>query len=50
VDYAGSTVPVVDPDTGEFREAAIFVGVLGASSYTYAEAHFGQTLPNLWPC
>jgi transposase len=46
VDYAGSTVPVLDPDTGALREAAIFVGVLGASSYTYAEAHFGQTLPN----
>ncbi|TNF90998.1 MAG: IS21 family transposase [Gammaproteobacteria bacterium] len=46
VDYAGATVPVVDPDSGELREAAIFVGVLGASSYTYAEAHFGQTLPN----
>lgn len=46
VDYAGPTVPVVDPDTGELRDAAIFVGVLGASSYTYAEAHFGQSLPN----
>jgi transposase len=46
VDYAGPTVPVLDADTGELRDAAIFVGVLGASSYTYAEAHFGQTLPN----
>jgi transposase len=46
VDYAGPTVPVVDPETGEVRQAAVFVGVLGASSYTYAEAHFGQTLPH----
>lgn len=46
VDYAGPTVPVVDPDTGEAHEASIFVGVLGASSFTYAEAHFGQTLPH----
>ena len=46
VDYAGPTVAVIEPDTGEFAEAALFVGVLGASSYTYAEAHFGQTLPN----
>lgn len=46
VDYAGPTVPVVDPDTGEVRNASIFVAVLGASSYTYAEAHFGQTLPH----
>lgn len=46
VDYAGPTVPVIDPDTGAVRAAAVFVGVLGASSYTYAEAHFGQTLPH----
>ena len=46
VDYAGPTVPVVDPDTGAIHPASIFVGVLGASSYTYAEAHFGQTLPH----
>jgi len=46
VDYAGQTVPVVDPETGEVRQAQIFVGVLGASSYTYAEAHWSQDLPN----
>lgn len=46
VDYAGPTLPVVDPDTGEVHPASLFVGVLGASSYTYAEAHFGQTLPH----
>lgn len=44
VDYAGPTVSVTDPGTGEVRQASIFVGVLGASSYTYAEAHFGQTI------
>ena len=32
VDYAGQTVPVVNRDTGELREAQIFVAVLGASS------------------
>jgi len=46
VDYAGQTVPVVDPDTGEVRQAQIFIGVLGASNYTYAEAHWSQDLPN----
>jgi len=46
VDYAGQTVQVVDPDTGEMREAQIFVATLGASSYTYAEAHWSQSLPN----
>jgi len=46
VDYAGQTVPVVDPNTGEVRQAQIFVGVLGASNYTYAETHWSQDLPN----
>lgn len=43
VDYAGDTVPVVDPSTGEVRQASIFVAVLGASNYCYAEATLGQT-------
>ena len=36
VDYAGQTMPVVDPKSGEIREAPIFVAVSGASNYTYA--------------
>ena len=46
VDYAGQTVPVVDRLTGEVREAQIFVAVLGASNYTYAEATWSQGLPD----
>jgi transposase len=46
VDYAGHTVAVVDPETGEVRKAQIFVATLGASNYTYAEAHWTQSLPN----
>jgi transposase len=46
IDYAGQTVPVVDPETGEVREAQIFLAVLGASSYTYAEATWTQQLPD----
>ena len=46
VDYAGQTVPIIDPHTGEIRRAQIFIGVLGASNYTYAEAHWSQDLPN----
>jgi len=46
VDYAGDTVPVIDPVTGEVREAQIFLGVLGASKYTYAEAAWSQDLPS----
>jgi transposase len=46
VDFAGQTVPVVDPRTGEVSQAAIFVAVLGASNYTYAEAVPSQELPH----
>ena len=47
VDYAGPTVPVVaNRMTGEVRQAQIFVAVLGASNYTYAEATWTQTLPD----
>ena len=38
-----ATVPVVDRVTGEVRQAQSFVGVLGASSYTYGEARWTQT-------
>ncbi|MBN1945802.1 MAG: IS21 family transposase [Bradymonadales bacterium] len=44
VDYAGPTVEIVDPNTGEVKEAVIFVAALGASNYTYAEAQGSQEL------
>ena len=44
VDYSGKKINIADPRTGEIREAEIFVAVLGASSYTYAEATWSQTL------
>lgn len=43
VDYCGPTLAVVNPDTGEVRRAQVFVAVLGASSYTYAEATWTQS-------
>lgn len=46
VDYAGQTAPVVDRTSGEIRQAQIFVAVLGASNYTYAEATWTQSLPD----
>ena len=46
VDYCGPTLPVVNPDTGEIRDAQVFVAVLGASSYTFAEATWSQSLPD----
>ncbi|MCL4164131.1 UNVERIFIED_CONTAM: hypothetical protein GTU68_045791, partial [Idotea baltica] len=44
VDYCGPTIAIVDPDTGEYRRAQVFVAVLGASNYTYAEATWSQQL------
>ena len=42
VDYAGQTASVIDPDTGEVKPAQVFVAVMGASNYTYAEATWSQ--------
>ncbi len=44
VDYCGLTVPVVHPETGAVTSAQVFVGCLGASNYTYAEATPSQEL------
>ncbi len=44
VDYAGHKPKVVNPTTGEVREVELFVAVLGASSYTYAEATESQRI------
>ena len=46
VDYAGDTVEVIDTATGEVRRAHIFVAVLGASNYTYAEGRWSEALPD----
>ena len=46
VDYSGKRIAIVDPRTGEIRQAEIFVAVLGASNFTYAEATWTQTLPD----
>lgn len=44
VDYSGNRLTIVDPHTGEIREAELFVATLGASNYTYAEATWTQQL------
>jgi transposase len=46
VDYCGPTVPIVNAHTGEIRPAQVFVAVLGASNYTYAEGSLSQLLPD----
>jgi transposase len=44
VDYSGMTLDIVDPRTGAVRPAQVFVCVLGASSYAFAEATWTQSL------
>jgi transposase len=46
VDFAGKGIEVINPLTGEIKEAEIFVAVLGASNYTYAEALESQDTPS----
>lgn len=46
VDYAGMKPRIVDPTSGEVTEVELFVAVLGASNYTYAEASRSQQVPD----
>jgi transposase len=51
VDYAGDTVTVVvDRLKDKTRQAHLFVAVLGASSLSYAEARWTETLPDWLGC
>lgn len=44
VDWAGTTIPVYDPHTGQAWQAPLFVATLGASSYTWSEATRDQQM------
>jgi transposase len=46
VDWAGTTIPIYDARGGPVQQAHLFVAVLGASSYTYAEATPDEQLAN----
>jgi transposase len=46
VDYAGQTLDVVDPETGEVRQAEVFVATLGASNYTFVDVTWTQQSPD----
>ena len=37
VDFAGDTIDIFDPITGEAHAMKLFVAAMGASNYTYAE-------------
>lgn len=44
VDFAGDTIDIFDPITGEVRAMKLFVAAMGASNYTYAEACPSESL------
>lgn len=46
VDYSGKKPRLCDPETGEVREVELFVAVLGASNYTFAEVTLTQRVPD----
>jgi transposase len=46
IDYSGDAASVIDAASGEIRTAQIFVAVMGASKYAYAEATWTQSLPD----
>jgi transposase len=46
IDYSGKRPSIVNRITGETTAVELFVAVLGASSYVYAEASLSQELPN----
>ncbi len=45
-DYAGDTLSLTNPRTGEISPVYIFVATLGASNYTYAEGVTSLDLPS----
>ena len=46
IDFSGKRPSLVDRRTGELRPVELFVSVLGASSFIYAEATDTQQLPD----
>lgn len=46
VDFAGDTIDIFDPNTGEAHAMKLFVAAMGASNYTYAEACSSESLPD----
>jgi transposase len=44
VDYAGLTVTIINPETGETHQAPVFVATFPASDYVYAEVQPSQEL------
>lgn len=43
VDYTGNKMHIIDKETGELKEVEVFVTILPASQYVYAESSITQT-------
>lgn len=48
-DFAGDTIEVIDPETGEAKMVKLFVAAMGASNHTYTEAVASEGLED-WIC
>lgn len=46
IDYAGKTLSITDPDTGEISECQVFIACLPYSDYSFAMAVKTQTIPD----
>lgn len=44
MDFAGETMPIVDPASGEIEHAYVYDAVLGANNYTYSRSYDGAGL------
>ena len=44
VDFAGDTIDIVDPLTGEVRPMKLFVAAMGASNHVFAQARASETI------
>ena len=50
IDFTGKKLGVVDRSTGEVEEMEVFIGILGASNYTYVEACRSQKMEDFMRC
>lgn len=44
IDFTGDKLPYIESETGAFRQAEVFIAILGSSQLTYIEATRTQTL------
>ena len=50
IDFSGKKLSIVDRPSGEVKPVEVFVGILGASQYTYVEAIESQRLDHFISC